>query len=42
MGFMFLYAGTVLGDGGGMEHMASFYYAYQLSAVRDWLFEQTL
>ena len=35
-------AGTVLGDGGGMEHMASFNYAYRLSAVRDWLFEQTL
>ncbi len=32
--------GTVLTDGNGMEHMASFNYAYKLSAVRDWLFEQ--
>ena len=33
--------GTVLGGGTGMEHMASFNYAYKLTAVRDWLFEQT-
>ena len=33
--------GTVLNGGSGMEHMASFNYAYKLSAVRDWLFEQT-
>ena len=34
--------GTVLGDGqNGMEHMASFNYAYKLTAVRDWLFEQS-
>lgn len=34
--------GSVLGDNtGGMEHMASFNYAYKLSRVRDWLFEQT-
>lgn len=33
--------GTVFRDGqSGMEHMASFNYAYQLTAVRDWLFEQ--
>ena len=33
--------GTVLKPGQtDMEHMASFDYAYQLSAVRDWLFEQ--
>lgn len=34
-------AGTVLGDGNGMEHMASFNYAYKIPAVRDWLFEQS-
>ena len=34
-------AGTVLNGGNGMEHMASFNYAYKLSTVRDWLFEQT-
>ena len=32
--------GTVLNGGNGMEHMASFNYAYKLEAVRDWLFEQ--
>lgn len=34
-------AGTVLNGGTGMEHMASFDYAYKLEAVRDWLFEQS-
>ena len=34
-------AGTVLNGGSGMEHMASFDYAYKLEAVRDWLFEQS-
>ena len=33
--------GSVLNGAGGMEHMASFNYAYKLTAVRDWLFEQT-
>lgn len=34
--------GTVLPESGkGMEHMASFDYAYKLTAVRDWLFEQS-
>ena len=34
-------AGTVFKEGqSGMEHMASFNYAYKISAVRDWLFEQ--
>ena len=33
--------GTVLNGGMGMEHMASFDYAYKLEAVRDWLFEQS-
>ncbi len=33
--------GTVLNGGAGMEHMASFDYAYKLEAVRDWLFEQS-
>jgi predicted peptidase len=33
--------GTVLNGGSGMEHMASFDYAYKLEAVRDWLFEQS-
>ena len=32
--------GTVLNGGSGMEHMASFNYAYKLETVRDWLFEQ--
>lgn len=32
--------GSVLKDGQGMEHMASFNYAYKISAVRDWLFTQ--
>ena len=35
-------AGSVLPeDGRGMEHMASFDFAYKLTPVRDWLFEQT-
>ena len=34
-------AGTVLTDGSGMEHNASFNYGYKISAVRDWLFEQS-
>lgn len=33
--------GTVLNGGGGMEHMASFDYAYKLEAARDWLFDQS-
>ena len=34
--------GTVLPESGkGMEHMASFDYAYKIAAVRDWLFEQS-
>ena len=33
--------GTVLNGGNGMEHMASFNYAYKISALRDWLFEQS-
>ena len=34
--------GTVFKEGeSGMEHMASFNYAYKLMAVRDWLFEQS-
>ena len=34
--------GSVLPESGrGMEHMASFDYAYKLAAVRDWLFNQT-
>ena len=33
--------GTVLNGGGGMEHMASFNYAYNISALRDWLFGQS-
>lgn len=34
--------GSVLNEGeGGMEHMSSFNYGYKLTAVRDWLFEQT-
>lgn len=32
--------GTVLAEGSGMEHMASFNYGYKLTAVRDWLFDQ--
>ena len=32
--------GAVLPESGqGMEHMASFDYAYKLAPVRDWLFE---
>lgn len=34
-------AGSVLNGGSGMEHMASFNYAYKIEAVRDWLFRQT-
>ena len=34
--------GTVFKEGQtGMEHMASFNYAYKLIAVRDWLFAQS-
>lgn len=34
--------GTVFKEGeSGTEHMASFNYGYSLTAVRDWLFEQT-
>lgn len=34
--------GSVIKEGeNNMEHMASFNYGYKLSAVRDWLFEQT-
>ena len=33
--------GTVLNGGFGMEHMASFDYAYKLETVRDWLFQQS-
>lgn len=33
--------GTVLNGGSGMEHMASFNYAYKITALRDWLFEQS-
>jgi len=34
--------GTVFKEGqSGMEHMASFNYAYKLTSVRDWLFEQS-
>ena len=34
--------GTVFKAGQtGMEHMASFNYAYKLTSVRDWLFEQS-
>ncbi len=34
--------GTVLPESGkGMEHMASFDYAYKLASVRDWLFLQS-
>lgn len=34
--------GTVFKEGQtGMEHMASFNYAYKLEVVRDWLFEQS-
>ena len=34
--------GTVLPESGqGMEHMASFDYAYKLAPVRDWLFKQS-
>ena len=33
--------GTVLTGSQGMEHMASFNYAYKIEAVRDWLFQQS-
>ena len=33
--------GTVLNGEGGIKHMASFNYAYKISALRDWLFEQS-
>ena len=34
--------GTVLKEGqSGMEHMSAFNYDYKLTAVRDWLFEQS-
>ena len=34
--------GTVFKEGeSGMEHMASFNYGYKVTAVRDWLFEQS-
>lgn len=33
--------GTVLDGSSDMEHMASFKYGYKISAVRDWLFEQS-
>lgn len=40
--FITFEAGSVLPDDGkGMEHMASFDYAYKLTPVRDWLFEQS-
>ena len=40
--FVTFETGTVLPESGkGMEHMASFDYAYKLAAVRDWLFEQS-
>lgn len=32
--------GSVLKDGNGMEHSASFNYGYKIPAVRDWIFEQ--
>lgn len=33
--------GSVLSDGEGMEHMASFIFGYKLESVRDWLYQQT-
>ena len=33
--------GSVLAGGTGMEHMASFNYAYKIETVRDWLFAQS-
>ena len=33
--------GSVLSDGSGMEHNASFNYGYKIPAVRDWIFEQS-
>ncbi|ENZ13231.1 alpha/beta hydrolase-fold protein [Enterocloster clostridioformis] len=39
--FVLFTTGTVLNGGSGMEHMASFNYAYKIAAVHDWLFEQS-
>ena len=40
--FIIWEAGSVLPESGkGMEHMASFDYAYKMAAVRDWLFKQS-
>lgn len=33
--------GSVLTDASGKEHMESFNYAYDISVVRDWVFEQS-
>lgn len=33
--------GSVLSEGSGMEHNASFNYGYKISAVRDWLYKQS-
>ena len=33
--------GSVLSEGSGMEHNASFNYGYKIPAVRDWIFEQS-
>lgn len=33
--------GSVLTEGSGMEHNASFNYGYKMSVVRDWVFEQS-
>lgn len=33
--------GSVLTEGSGMEHNASFVYGYKIPVVRDWLFEQS-
>ena len=35
-------SGSVLNGQSGTEHMASFNYAYKLTSVRDWLFQQSL
>lgn len=34
-------AGSVLTEGSGMEHNASFNYGYKIPAVRDWIFAQS-
>ncbi len=39
--FIQFQTGSVLKDGNTQEHMASFNYAYKLTAVRDWLFRQS-